>query len=128
MEHWQAVVWSKRIRFRGSTSVFNFTDICCASYVCFRNLVGRIDKNGDGKLDKSELVAWIASVEERHYNMEADEIFDKEDIDGDGFISFEEYWLNNESEGRGGEIEREGEERRGGEREKSVGMQEGEGF
>lgn len=59
----------------------------------FRSLIIRIDHNKDGKLDKVELVAWLEKVEDSTYQSEADEVFSKEDRDGDGFITFEEYWL-----------------------------------
>lgn len=63
--------------------------------------MGRVDENKDGKLDEQEIVAWLEKVEDRNYISEANAVFDKEDTNGDGFVTFEEYWMNTEEEGEG---------------------------
>ena len=66
---------------------------------CVRNLVGKIDLSGDGKVDKSELIAWLEKIENHTYQLEADQLFKKEDIDNDGVLTFEEYWTSSEGDG-----------------------------
>ena len=63
--------------------------------------MGRVDLNKDGKLDEKEIVTWLEKVEDRNYASEANAVFIKEDINGDGFITFEEYWKNTEDQGEG---------------------------
>lgn len=60
--------------------------------------MGRADSNGDSKLSKEELVAWLKRAEDRSYREEADDLFKKDDADGDGFISFVEFWEITEGE------------------------------
>ena len=62
-----------------------------------------MDVNEDGKLNKEEILAWIKKVDDQTYKTEAEQLFKKEDTDGDGFITFQEYWAD--SEGEGNEIE-----------------------
>lgn len=63
-----------------------------------RKLVGRMDANEDGKLNKEEILAWIKKVDDQTYKTEADQLFTKEDSNGDGFISLQEYWADSEGE------------------------------
>lgn len=62
--------------------------------------MGRIDENGDGKLSKAELKSWMKRVEDHSYQVEADELFQKEDTNQDGFMMFDEFWANTEGGGK----------------------------
>ena len=64
----------------------------------YRKLVGRADVNNDGKLSKEELVAWLKRSEDQTYKSEAEQLFKKEDANGDGYLTFTEYWENSEEE------------------------------
>ena len=67
------------------------------SLSCFRfcrELVERIDTNSDGLLDREELLAWLRKVEDKAYTDEAAILFSKEDPDGDGYVTLEEYIAN----------------------------------
>lgn len=44
-------------------------------------------------------MSWLKKVEDHTYKTEADDLFDKEDTDRNGFITIEEYWRNSEEEG-----------------------------
>lgn len=67
-----------------------------------RKLLSRIDGDGDGKLVKEELVAWLKRMEDHSYRSEAEDLFVKEDTDNDGYITFEEFWKNSQDEGEEG--------------------------
>lgn len=58
--------------------------------------MGRIDEDGDSKLNRAELKTWLKRVEDHSYQTEADQLFEKEDANKDGYILFEEFWVNNE--------------------------------
>ncbi len=60
--------------------------------------MSRADSNRDSKLDKQELVVWLKRSEDRSYKEEADSLFEKEDTDGDGLLSFAEFWETSEGE------------------------------
>ena len=59
-----------------------------------RKLVVRIDTNTDGQLDRKELFVWLNKIEDKAYEDEAANVFDKEDTDADGYITYEEYMSN----------------------------------
>ena len=73
----------------------------CPTVYCLlscRKLVSRADSNGDSKLDKEELIAWLKVSEDRSYRDEANALFKKEDTNGDGYLTFAEFWENSEEE------------------------------
>jgi len=53
------------------------------------NLFTQIDTNEDGKLDKDEVKAYFVGMGQE--DMDVDPIFEQEDTDSDGFISWDEF-------------------------------------
>ena len=61
-----------------------------------RELVSLIDRDGDGKLDKEELIAYQIRLTEHLDRQQSDRVFKKNDEDGNGAVSFEEVWVHSE--------------------------------
>jgi len=55
------------------------------------NMFKAFDKNGDGKLDKNEILAGYETQGKIISMEEIDEIFARIDIDGSGFIDYNEF-------------------------------------
>jgi solute carrier family 25 phosphate transporter 23/24/25/41 len=59
-----------------------------------RSLFKSIDKNGDGKLDKSELQAAFKKAGLTVSSRKIDQFFDRVDLNHDGVVSFQEWrWV-----------------------------------
>ena len=58
-----------------------------------------MDTDDDGQVSKVELEVWLLRVEDNTHRREAATMFDKEDRNKDGFITFNEYWQNEEDDG-----------------------------
>ncbi len=61
-----------------------------------RELVSLIDRDGDGLLDKEELIAYQIRLTEHNQNQLTKRVFQKNDEDGDGMVSFEEAWMQSD--------------------------------
>ena len=59
----------------------------------------RMDTDDDEQVSKVELEVWLFRVEDNTHRREAATMFDKEDQNNDGFITFNEYWQNEEDDG-----------------------------
>lgn len=58
-------------------------------------LVEYMDTNHDGHVDNSELTQWVLKSFKSLAYEESQEMFSEEDVNDDGFITFEEYLKNN---------------------------------
>lgn len=59
-----------------------------------------IDRDGDGLVDKEELIAYQIRLTEHNHNQQTNRVFEKNDEDGDGVVTLEEMWVHSE----GGEL------------------------
>ena len=55
-----------------------------------------MDRDGDGLLDKEELIAYQIRLTEHNNNKQRDVVFEKHDEDGNGLVSFAEVWVHGE--------------------------------
>ena len=60
----------------------------------YRRLVERIDTDKDGVLSKEELTVWLRKTEEKANQEDLQNAFIKEDLDKDGYVTFEEFLTN----------------------------------
>ena len=61
-----------------------------------RELVSLIDRDGDGLLDKEELIAYQIRLTQHNDNQQTNRVFEKDDNNGDGVISLQELWSHGE--------------------------------
>ena len=55
-----------------------------------------IDRNGDGVVEKDELIAYQIRLTEHNNNQQTNKVFDKNDENQDGFVSLQEMWAEME--------------------------------
>ena len=55
-----------------------------------------MDRDGDGLLDKEELIAYQIRLSEHNTNKQTNLVFIKNDEDGNGLVSFEETWVHSD--------------------------------
>lgn len=51
-----------------------------------------IDRDGDGSLDKEELIAYQIRLTEHNNNQQTHRVFEKNDLDQDGQVTIQEMW------------------------------------
>ena len=60
----------------------------------YRRLIKKIDTDEDGLLSKEELMQWLKKTEEKANLEDIQNSFIKEDLNEDGYVTFEEFLTN----------------------------------
>ncbi len=55
-----------------------------------------MDRDGDGLLDKEELIAYQIRLTEHNNRKQINAVFEKHDEDGNGIVTFAEVWVHGE--------------------------------
>ena len=55
-----------------------------------------IDRDGDGLVDKDELIAYQMRLTEHNHNQQTQRVFEKNDEDEDGMVTLAEVWVHSE--------------------------------
>ena len=63
----------------------------CDCVYC-REIVSIIDRDGDGLVDKNEVIAYLVHIDEHNSNQQVTRVMEKADKNKDGQISLEEFW------------------------------------
>ena len=63
-----------------------------------REIVSIIDRDGDGLVDKTEVIAYLVRIDEHNSNQQVTRVMEKADKNKDGQISLEEFWKYSEGQ------------------------------